>query len=101
MIDIETRTNYVFAASEPEHARLVRLSRVMEPYVREVCRRLSLQRGASVIEFGCGPLGALLPLSDAVGPDGLVVGLDRSGEALDTARLTMAAQDRRNVRLVQ
>ncbi len=46
-------------------------------------------------------MGALLPLSEAVGPDGVVVGLDRSGEALDKARSVLAARDVRNVHLMQ
>jgi ubiquinone/menaquinone biosynthesis C-methylase UbiE len=95
------QTRYVFEASEPEHERLVRMSRVMEPYVYDACTRLALPPGAKAIEFGCGPLGALLPLSNVVGSGGLVVGLDRSGEALDKARTILVAQQIENVRLVQ
>ena len=95
------QTQYVFAASEPEHERLVRMAGVMDPYVSDTLTRLELAPGSRVIEFGCGPLGALLPLSAAVGPDGAVVGLDRSGEALDKARSVLAARDVRNVHLLQ
>lgn len=95
------QTGFAFEAGKPEHDRLVRMSRVMDPHVRDTCDRLELAPGAKVIEFGCGALGALLPLSAAVGPDGVVVGLDRNGEALDTARSILAARGTRNVYLVR
>ena len=89
----------VVEASEPEHARLLGLSRAMESYVREPCARLGLAPGARVIEVGCGSLGALLSLSSLVGPEGVVVGLDRDRGALDTARSILAAQGACNVLL--
>ncbi len=91
----------VVEASEPEHTRLVGVSRAMEPYVRETCARVGLTPGAKVIEVGCGSLGALLSLSAIVGPEGVVVGLDRDREALDTARSILTIQGEGNVRLVQ
>lgn len=94
------QTQYVFAASDPEHERLVRMADVMAPYVRDTCTRLGLARGARVIEFGCGPIGSLLPLSEAVGSDGTVVGLDRSIAALDTAGSILAARGIQNVQLL-
>jgi len=97
----QEQTGYIFEVSDPEHERLVRLSRVMEPYVWDTLARLRLAPGSRVLEYGCGPLGALLPLSAAVGPDGVVVGVDRSGEALDKARSLMAARGVGAVRLVQ
>lgn len=98
---VVAQTQYVFAASEPEHERLVRMAGVMDPYVRDTLTRLGLPPGCRAIEVGCGPLGALLPLSAAVGLDGLVVGLDRSREALDRARSVLAARDVSNVHLLQ
>jgi SAM-dependent methyltransferase len=97
----QEQTGYIVEVSDPEHERLVRLSRVMEPYVWDTLARLRLAPGSRVLEYGCGPLGALLPLSAAVGPDGVVVGVDRSGEALDKARAIMAARGVGAVRLVQ
>ncbi len=34
------QTQYVFAASEPEHERLVRMAGVMDPYVSDTLTRL-------------------------------------------------------------
>jgi ubiquinone/menaquinone biosynthesis C-methylase UbiE len=95
------RTGYAFTASEPEHERIERMSRVTEPYVWETCARLGLTPGANVIEFGCGPRGALPTFSAAVGPDGLVVGVDRDADALEKARASMALAGVCNVHFVQ
>lgn len=94
------QTADVFAADAREHERLERLSRVMEPFAREMCTRLGLALGARVIEFGCGPRGALPTFAAAVGPGGLVVGVDRDEGALDRARAILKAEDTANVRLV-
>lgn len=94
-------TGDLFGVGEPAHERLVRLSYAMEPDVRDTLVRFDRVPGARVLAYGCGPPGALLPLSDAVGPTGTVVGVDRSGEALRTARALLAARGVANVRLVQ
>lgn len=89
------------AAREPAHERLVGRSRLMEPHVRELLARLAIAPGSRVLEYGCGPLGALLTLADAVGPAGVVVGVDRGAGALDTARALVSARGFGNVHLVQ
>jgi hypothetical protein len=43
--------------------------------------------GAQVIELVCGPRGCLDLLAERVGPQGRVVGLELSGEAIQRARL--------------
>jgi ubiquinone/menaquinone biosynthesis C-methylase UbiE len=93
-------TRYVFEASETEHARLLRMARFFEEHAREACRRVGLGPGGAAVEFGCGPVGALLALSDVVGPGGVVVGVDRSAPALEQARAILAAHRREGVRLV-
>jgi SAM-dependent methyltransferase len=52
----------------------------------QLWRLAGLVLGARVIDPGCGP-GAFLPaLAETVGPDGEVIGVDRSVEALASAR---------------
>ncbi|MGI8825903.1 MAG: methyltransferase domain-containing protein [Chloroflexota bacterium] len=60
--------------------------------VRSACSRAGIVPGARVIDIGCGPLGALLELTDIVGPEGTVVGLDTSAEFLETARQILAVR---------
>ncbi|WP_141015723.1 class I SAM-dependent methyltransferase [Nocardioides sambongensis] len=60
---------------------------------------LGLRPGERVLDIGCGT-GLNLPLlADAVGPDGAVVGLDRSGAMLAAARTKMSG--RPSVHLVE
>jgi cyclopropane fatty-acyl-phospholipid synthase-like methyltransferase len=80
------RRGYVFDGSPEDQQRLIRSSEALGALVTEACRRAGLAAGSHVIEIGCGPLGALPPLADVVGPTGRVVGLDASGEALARAR---------------
>lgn len=50
-----------------------------------------IDKGARIVDIGCGPGLPLLELADAVGPDGRVVGVDQSDEARQTAE-ALAAQ---------
>ncbi len=48
--------------------------------------QIGLRPGARVIEIGCGPQGCLELLSERVGPEGSVVGVEISDEAVELAR---------------
>jgi ubiquinone/menaquinone biosynthesis C-methylase UbiE len=62
---------------------------------------LQLRPSERVLDVGCGT-GLNLPLLvDAVGPGGSVVGLDRSGAMLETARTKLAERTRPRVHLVE
>ncbi|MEO7587474.1 MAG: methyltransferase domain-containing protein [Arachnia sp.] len=62
---------------------------------------LHLQRGDVVLDVGCGT-GLNFPLlSDAVGPDGLVIGLDSSPQMLRVAQRRIERSNLNNVRLLE
>jgi SAM-dependent methyltransferase len=63
--------------------------------------RAGVRSGQTVIDVGCGPLGALLPLAEIVGPTGHVVGLDQSAESLARARQIVDRLQVENVELIQ
>ena len=48
--------------------------------------RLEVEAGERVLEVGCGPGHALVPLAERVGPDGAVIGLDAAPRMLARAR---------------
>ena len=50
--------------------------------------------------MGCGPLGALLSLTNLVGPEGCVVGLDFNVGALATAEAILTQRGLTNVKFV-
>ncbi len=56
------------------------------PELRLGVASLGLARGMRVLDAGCGTGGVLDSLQDAVGPDGLVVGIDLSAAHVQAAR---------------
>ena len=73
-------------ASEEEHRRLVALASAELDHVIAACSRAGIGEGATVVDMGCGPLGALPALQSVVGRSGTVIGIDASGSALGRAR---------------
>lgn len=69
-------------------------------YRHHALAALRLQRGATVVELGCGT-GLNFPLLEkAVGPEGRIIGVDLTGEMLDKARARVEHNDWANVDLV-
>jgi ubiquinone/menaquinone biosynthesis C-methylase UbiE len=58
----------------------------------DVLRRSGIERGMRVLDLECGAGNASLSIAKLIGPSGLVVGVDRSAEAIDVAekRATVA-----------
>jgi ubiquinone/menaquinone biosynthesis C-methylase UbiE len=69
----------------------VRLSSVLE-LTEVTLRRAGIQRGMRVLDLECGAGDASLSIAKLIGPSGLVVGVDRSRQAIDVAerRATVA-----------
>jgi phosphatidylethanolamine/phosphatidyl-N-methylethanolamine N-methyltransferase len=68
---------------------------------RKAVKRLGLKRGDTVLEMGCGTGRNLALLRDAVGTEGVVIGVDASGGMLAQARQLVAHHQWKNVRLIQ
>lgn len=83
-----------------ELERLVGLARVLDPHIRDAFHRVGIRSGDKVIDVGCGPIGALLALSDMVGPEGTVVGLDMDELSLQQARSILDRNGLERVQLV-
>src|SRR5215213_2540096 len=67
---------YLLADQPSELERLQLQSRVWEPSGRRLLDEIGAGRGARVLDVGCGAIGWLRLLSEWVGPDGEVVGID-------------------------
>jgi len=78
--------SYALGASDDELRRLIALASAEEDRVRDACSRAGIGAGATVVDLGCGPLGAVHALADVVGPTGSVTGVDASAPALEKAR---------------
>lgn len=92
-------SHYALGSTDEEHQRLVQLALHEEDRVLDACRRAGIGEGATALDLGCGPLGALAALARVVGPAGRVVGIDASAAALARARAMLA--DRAQVRFVE
>jgi ubiquinone/menaquinone biosynthesis C-methylase UbiE len=68
---------------------------------RKAVKRLGLKRGDTVLEIGCGTGRNLALLHEAVGTEGVVIGVDASGGMLAQARQLVGRHHWKNVRLIQ
>jgi SAM-dependent methyltransferase len=94
-------THYAFEPGDDEHRRLIALANAEAGHVVEACARAGVGRGATVLDLGCGPLGAVAALAGVVGESGMVVGVDVSEAALQRARAMMPVREFPSVRFVQ
>jgi SAM-dependent methyltransferase len=58
----------------------------LSPRLAAIVDALPLSPGLRVLEFGCGPGAAAREVARRVGPDGYVLGVDRSARAIEQAR---------------
>lgn len=73
----------------------------MKTYRSIAIKNLSLQRGDSVIELGCGT-GLNFPLlMERIGPEGRIIGVDLTQGMLDIARMRVRQYGWQNVELIQ
>jgi demethylmenaquinone methyltransferase/2-methoxy-6-polyprenyl-1,4-benzoquinol methylase len=73
----------------------------MKAYRLQAIKKLSLQRGDSVIELGCGTGLNFSFLMERIGPEGRLIGVDLSPGMLARARLKVEKSGWTNVELTQ
>lgn len=94
-------SSYLLAGQASELERLRLQSRVWEPSGRALLEEVGDIRGARALDVGCGVWGWLRVLSEAVGPDGEVVGTDIDEGMLAAAKKFVADEGLVNVVLAQ
>ena len=69
----------------------LRISSVLE-LTEDILKRAGIERGMRVLDLECGTGDASLSIAKLIGPAGLVIGVDRSPEAIEVAekRATVA-----------
>lgn len=92
---------YFLGYRQVELARLQQQAQQLVEESRWLFDQLDFPPGARVIEVGCGPQGCLDLLAERVGPQGTVVGLERSAETVELARQFVAAHHLDNVEVLQ
>src|SRR5271157_5107291 len=83
--------------SEAELERLQLQARCLEGLTRRLIRESGIRAGMRVLDLGSGPGGVAFLLSEAVGPSGSVVGVDREERSVDLARRRAAEAGYGNV----
>jgi ubiquinone/menaquinone biosynthesis C-methylase UbiE len=92
---------YVLGGSDAERARLRAQAEEHEASARWLLREVGVAPGWRVLDVGCGPVGILALLSEVVGRDGEVIGLEREDRFVEMARAEVARRGLGNVTIVQ
>jgi 2-polyprenyl-3-methyl-5-hydroxy-6-metoxy-1,4-benzoquinol methylase len=86
---------------EDEVARLEAQGRAVAPATRVIFAEAGIRPGMRVLDLGCGAGDVAFVAADLVGPEGCVVGIDRSADALVRAQLRAAQRGLTQVQFVE
>jgi SAM-dependent methyltransferase len=86
---------------DDEVARLELQGSALAPATRMIFAEAGIRPGMRVLDLGCGAGDGAFVAAGLVGPDGFVVGVDRSAEALARARLRAGQRGLAQVRFVE
>jgi SAM-dependent methyltransferase len=100
-MDTVRSAEYVLGGSEVERARLRAQADEHEASARSLLEAVGIRQGSRALDVGCGPIGILALLADAVGPTGQVVGLERERRFAEMARAEVAQLGLGNVSVVE
>jgi SAM-dependent methyltransferase len=93
--------DYLLGHSACEEERLRRQPGELASDSRQLLDRLDIRPGDRAIDIGCGPQGIIDLLSERVGANGHVVGVERSEPTVRLARQFIAEHSLRNVEVLQ
>ena len=78
----DRNSGYQLGSADDELARLELQGRALSPATYMIFDAAGIRPGMRVLDLGCGVGDVAFVAADLVGPDGYVVGVDRSPEAL-------------------
>src|SRR5262249_9599891 len=91
---------YVLGGTVTEQQRLISQARGLEIHARSMLDRIPIEPGARAIDVGCGPIGIMNLLSERVGSEGTVVGVEREPRFVEMARAEVSQRGLQNVQIV-
>src|SRR5262249_6629552 len=71
-----------------------------QPHARWMLDRISIKSGFRAVDFGCGPIGIMNLLSERVGSDGVVIGIERETRYAAMAHVELSEPNLRIVRVI-
>jgi len=92
---------YPLGGTETEKQRLLKQAKTYEPLAGWLLDQIGIQSGWRAVDIGCGPIGILDLLSDRVGPQGSVVGLEREPRFVEMAREEISKRGLSNATVVE
>lgn len=81
-----TPASYILGHSASEIRRLMLQGEILKPITGRLLREAGIAPGMRVLDVGCGAGDVAMLACEMVGPDGSVVGIDRSAEAIVVAQ---------------
>jgi SAM-dependent methyltransferase len=90
----------VLGGTQTEQQRLIAQAQGLEGPTRWMLDRIDLKPGLRAVDVGCGPIGIMNLLSERVGADGIVIGVEREPRFFDMARAEQRRRGLLNVELV-
>lgn len=96
-----TPSVYALGADDLERKRLRQQAQELRSHSEALLDHVGVERGWRVIDLGCGPLGIVDLLSQRVGPQGSVVGLDCDPANVALARDFTSEHRLQNVEVVE
>jgi SAM-dependent methyltransferase len=97
----EKSAAYVLGGSEDELRRLRAQAAEHEASARQLLEAVGMAPGWRVLDVGCGPIGILPLLAEAVGPGGEAIGLEREPRFVRMARAELTRLGLTNVTVVE
>jgi len=94
-------SDYEFGSGDAELERLELQGRALAQATRIIFDAAGIRPGMRVLDIGCGPGDVAFVAADLVGPDGSVVGIDQSADALARARLRAQQRAMAHVEFVE
>jgi 2-polyprenyl-3-methyl-5-hydroxy-6-metoxy-1,4-benzoquinol methylase len=89
---------YLLGRVPAEEQRLIQQAADLEGEARWLLDQLDIRPGARAVDLGCGPRGGIVGLlSEHVGPNGTVIGIDNSERFVALSRTYVAEQGLTNV----
>lgn len=88
-------------ASDEEKSRLRLQALTWEHEAAQMLERIGIQPGWRCLEVGCGAMGILKLLSESVGLEGRVIGVDSDKSLLEAARAYVEEEQLQNVEILE
>lgn len=92
---------YALGRTDDEYSRLIAQGEVLRPLTERMLRAAGVSPGMDVLDVGCGVGDVSFLVSELVGPEGSVVGIDIDGDALAIAERRRASSAISNVAFQQ